>query len=156
MRGLTLIELAISIGLGVILIVMAVPIYGKLQVSAQLNEQTALIVQLLRSTRELSIAGYNGKSHGIFFNIDPAGPDSYTVYQGLSYAVRDTAYDRKTAMDGSLSFANSNLVLTGSDIDINFSRSSGIPNNIGSFFVNHSVAGQKIIAINSLGAVVEN
>lgn len=156
MKGFTIIELLITLGLGVVLVVMAVPIYGNLQVSAQLNEQSALIVQTLRSTREQAVAGYNDSAHGVFFHIDPVGADSYVSYQGSSYVTRNVAYDQTKIMEGTISFQSSSFSLTGADIDINFSKSLGVPNNIGTFLINHSVSGQRSITVNSLGAVTEN
>lgn len=156
MRGFTLIELAITIGLGVILVVAAVPIYGNLQVSTQLNEQSALITQTLRSAREQAVAGYNDSAHGVFFHIDPTGADSYVLYQGSSYVTRNTAYDQTKIIESTLSFQNSSFALTGADVDVNFSKSLGVPNNIGTLLINHSVSGQKSITVNSLGTVAEN
>lgn len=156
MKGFTIIELLITLGLGVALVVMAVPIYGNLQVSTQLNEQAALIVQTLRSTREQAVAGYNDSAHGVFFHIDPVGAGSYVSYQGSSYVTRDVAYDQTKIVEGTISFQNSSFTLPGADIDINFSKSLGAPNNVGTFLINHSVSGQRSITVNSLGAVTEN
>ncbi len=155
-RGFTLIELAITVGLGVILVAMAVPIYGNLQVSAQINEQSALITQTLRSAREQAVAGYNNSAHGVFFRIDPAGADSYILYQGSSYANRNIAYDQTKTMGSALSFQNSSFTLIGADVDVNYSKTLGMPNNIGTLLINHSASGQKSITVNSLGAVTEN
>lgn len=156
MKGFTLVELAITIGLSVILAVMAIPIYGNLQTSSQLNEESALIVQALRSAREQAVAGLNNSGHGVFFRINPAGADSYTIYQGSSYSGRSPAYDQVRTMAGAVSFANSTFALTGVDVDVNFSKSLGMPSNTGTLFINHSASGQRGITVNSLGAASEN
>lgn len=156
MRGFTIVELAVVIGIAVVLVVMAIPIYGKLQISTQLNEQSALVAQTLRTAREQAVAGYNDSGHGVFFRLDPAGSDSYVLYQGTSYATRNTAYDQPKTMDNALSWQNSGFTLIGTDIDVNFSKSLGVPSNIGTLYINHSVSGQRSITVNSLGAVTEN
>lgn len=156
MRGFTLVELVVVIGLGVILVILAIPIYGNLQISTQLSEQSALITQTLRSVREQAVAGYNNSAHGVFFHIDPVGVDSYVSYQGTSYVARNTAYDQTKTMGSALSFQNSGFILTGTDIDVNFSKTLGVPNNIGTLLINHSVSGQRSVTVNSLGAVAGN
>ena len=64
-KGFTIIELLIAIGITVVLVAAASPIYGNLQVSTQLNESSAQITQDLRLAREQSRAGVNGAAHGI-------------------------------------------------------------------------------------------
>jgi prepilin-type N-terminal cleavage/methylation domain-containing protein len=156
MKGFTLIELLVTIAISGLLVVVAIPIYGNLQVSAQLREESSLIVQAIRSTREQSVAGYNNAAHGVYFHIDPAGPDSYTTYEGASYLGRIISGDRTKTIHSTLSFQNSSFTLSEGDIDINFSKSVGEPNNIGTLILHHSVSGQRNIILNSLGAVSEN
>jgi prepilin-type N-terminal cleavage/methylation domain-containing protein len=156
MKGFTLVELIITISLGVILVVAAIPLYGNLQVSTQLNEQSAFVVQTLRSAREQAVAGYNNSASGVFIRIDPVGADSYISYQGSSYSLRDSAYDRIKIMESPLSFQNISFTATSTNIDINFSKSTGVPNNIGNFLIVHSVSGQRNVLINRYGAISEN
>lgn len=156
MRGFTLVELIVVIGLGLVLVVLAIPIYGKLQISTQLGEQSALVTQTLRSVRERAVAGYNNSAHGVFFHLDPVGEDSYISYQGSSYVTRNTAYDQTKTMSSALSFQNAGFILIGTDVDVNFSKTLGVPNNIGTLFINHSVSGQRSVTVNSFGAVAEN
>ncbi len=157
MRGFTLVELVITIAIGVILVVTAVPLYSNLQVSTQLNEQSAMIVQTLRAAREQAVAGYNNSASGVYILINPAGADSYvSYYQGPSYAARNSAYDQTKTMEPPLSFQNVSFITTSTNIDINFSKSTGVPNNIGSFLIVHSVSGQRSIAVNRYGAISEN
>ncbi len=153
MRGFTMIELLLVIALSFILVIASLPIYGQLQVRAQLQETSAQIVQALRIARENSIARYGGNSHGVFFNINPNGSDSYIFYRGDSYATRDTAYDIVYTLDQALIITNLNFTLSGDSIDINFSPGLGRPNNMGSFMLTHVVQGETIIRLNDLGSV---
>ena len=154
MKGFTLIELLIVIGIALILATASIPIYGFFQVQAQLNETSAQLVQNLRIVRENAVAGYNDSAAGIYFDIN-VGNDSYIIYQGSSYALREVAYDRIFLLDSVLNLVNIDFSLSGVDIDINFSKGLGRPNNIGSLDITHDVQGTQMITINSLGMVEE-
>jgi len=155
MKGFTLVELLIVIAITFILAVSAVPIYGSLQVQAQLNESTSQIVQTLRSARQMSVSGYNNSQHGVYFDVT-AGNDKYILYQGSDYSARDNSYDRETILDGSLPLSFIDLSLTGDDVDINFTKNKGKASNTGTVTLTHDVSGQRQIIINSLGVVEEN
>ena len=75
-KGFTFIELLIVIAIVLVLVVASAPIYGNLQVSAQLNESTSLIIQTLRTAKARSIAGINNDIHGVSFQID-----KFTLFQ---------------------------------------------------------------------------
>ena len=142
-RGFTLIELLIVIGVTLILVVAALPMYGSLQVSAQLNENSSLIIQTLRIARERSVAGFNNEEHGVYFT-----SGAYTLYQGPSYAARDSSYDRTTTLPSALSVST-----TFAGGEVNFSKGLGVPNNTGTVTLTHDVKGAKAITINSFGKV---
>ncbi len=154
--GFTLIELLIVIGIIIALTAATIPIYGNLQVSAQLNENSAQIIQAIRTAKERSEAWYNNAQHGVYFDINTVGADKYILYQGPAYASRNILYDREAVLGSSLSFSNSSFTVTGNDIDINFSKGMGIPSNIGVLNLLHSVSGSKSISVNSFGTVEEN
>lgn len=156
MRGFTLVELLITTGIFLLLAAVSLPIYSNLQISTQLNEHAAQITQTLRVAKERATAGYNDSAHGVYFNINPAGADKYVLYQGASYATRATAYDQEVLMDGSYYFGNSGFTLTGTDIDVNFSKTLGKPNNTGTLTINHNISGQRRVIVNAQGAVTEN
>jgi prepilin-type N-terminal cleavage/methylation domain-containing protein len=143
--GFTLVELLIVMAISLILVTAAVPIYGGLQVSAQLNETNSQIIQTLRTARERSVAGVNNSRHGVYF-----GSNTYTIYQGNSYTGRDTAYDRTATLDSALSFTYD---IT--DGEVNFTQNKGKVNNTGTITVNHSVAGSRSIVVNKYGVVEE-
>jgi prepilin-type N-terminal cleavage/methylation domain-containing protein len=150
MKGFTIIELLVVIAITLILAAAAVPIYGSLQVSSQLNENSSLIVQALRSARTNSVARVNNAAHGVYFEINAGGDDKYILYQGASYASRNSSYDRATTLDSSLSLSTT---FTGDEVD--FSRGLGVPDNIGSVTLTHAVQGTRIITVNDLGMVQE-
>ena len=144
--GFTLIEILIVMGISVILAAAAVPIYGGLQINTELNETTSQIVQTLRTARERSVAKLYNSSHGVYFT-----PTTYTLYQGNSYATRDTNYDRIETLGPAISISND---IT--DSDVNFSKNKGKVNNTGTIILTHDVAGSRSIIVNKSGAVEEN
>ena len=148
-QAFTLIELLIVIGIMLILAAVVAPIYGNLQVSGQLNENTSQIIQTLRIARERSIARLNNASHGVYFQAD-----RYTLHQGTSYVLRESEYDREVILDDALGLSWS-LTGTGEEDDINFSKGLGVPNKTGTITLTHDVSGTRQIIINSFGMVEE-
>ncbi len=155
-KGFTLIELLVVISIIIILSVAAIPVYGNLQVSAQLNENTSQIIQAIRTARERSVAGYNNRQHGVYFNINASSDNKYILYQGSSYATREAGYDRETILGSSLSISANDFTFTGSDVDINFSKGLGVPDNTGTIILTHDVSGTRSIILNDLGIVEED
>ena len=156
-RAFTLIELVIVMAITGILVAAAVPVYGNFQGKLQLLDGSSDIVQTLRTARQQAIVGYHDAAHGVYFTIDGSGVDSFTLYQGDSYATRDTNYDQTIELKSSLSLTNSSFTLTGDDIDINFAKGGlGLPGNTGAMILSHSVTGSKTITVNRYGMVEKN
>jgi len=132
----------------------SVPIYGSLQIKAQLSETSAQLVQNLRSARENSLSGYNNFSHGVFLNVVES-PNFYILYQGNSYITRNTGYDRVYNLDKVVTIHNIDMMIIDNNIDINFSSGLGKPSNVGSFNLIHDVTDTSTISINSLGKIEE-
>jgi len=148
--GFTLIELLIVIAITLILGVSAVPIYGNLQVSAQLNSTGDQLVQTLRTAKERSTARVNNSSHGVYFEINSGSEDRIIFYQGSSYAGRDSDYDRVTKLDDAIT-----LSTTLAESEVSFSKGVGTPNTTGTVTLTHSVDGERVVTINNIGTVEE-
>lgn len=156
-RGFTFLEVIVVMAITGLLIAAASPVYGSFQVKLQLLDSSANIVQILRTARQQSLVGLNDASHGVYFDIDSSGIDTYTLYQGDSYELRTVSYDQVFTLNHSLSIENNTFDLTGSDIDINFSKGGlAIPNNLGSLVLSHSVTGSKTISVNKYGKIEKN
>lgn len=156
--GFTLVELMVVVGIAALLAGAAFPLYGNLQVSGQLNETSAQLVQTLRLARTRSVARVNDTAaqpapHGVYLEIN-AGADRYILYQGASYALRATAHDRAVTLADGLSISTS-LAGTGDANDINFSRGLGVPNKTGTITLTHTAGGSRTITLNTFGAVTE-
>lgn len=148
-KGFTLIEILLVIGLGIMLIAAAIPIYSNLQVSSQLNESSAQCAQTIRLARTRSAARLHNSSHGVFFDINPTGSDRYVLFEGSSYASRNQSYDRIIILDSAIALSAS---LRGS-AEIVFSPSFGLPSATGTIIMGHSASGDRTISINAAGAV---
>ncbi len=144
-KGFTFIEMLITISMTVAIFTLAIPIYSNLSISSQLNENASLLVQNLRITREKSINRFNNSSYGIKLQTN-----RYIIYQGDSYSTRDDTYDRVVDF-GSVVSASSDLV----DNEINFSKSFGMPNNIGTINLLHETGNNRLVEINKFGMVQE-
>lgn len=149
-RGFTLIELLLVIAILVIITGLSVPIYGNLQIKTQINENISLIIQTLRTAKERSISRVNDSAHGIYFEINPGADDKFILYQGSSYASRNSSYDRETVLDSTL-----HIITNLTDNEVNFSKGLGLPNNVGTITLSHDTTGVKNISINSMGIVQE-
>ncbi len=154
-NSFTLIELLIVIGIMLLLTAVTVPIYGMLQVSSQLNENSSQAVQALRIAKERSMSRFNNSSHGVYFETNLIGEDKYVLYQGVSYAARESSYDREYVLDDVLKLSWS-LLGVGDEGDINFSKGLGVPGKTGTIILIHDVSGARSIIINNLGAIEEN
>lgn len=149
-KSFTLIELIIVMAIMLILVAIGAPIYGNLQVKSQLNENASQLVQNLRIIKVRSIAGLNNSAHGVYFEINPETNDQYILYQGSSYASRDSSYDLVITLDQVLTITTS---LTGQEV--NFSQGLGVPDNTGEIILSHDTSGNKVISINALGLIQE-
>jgi len=153
-NGFTLIEFLIVIAIMLFMSAVGLAMFSNLHGSTQLNENVLQIIQTLKIARERSVASYNNSAHGVFLTI--TNPYKYVLYQGNSYVTRNASFDRGVIFDAALSLNTSDIVLTGGNIDINFSQSSGQPNNTGTIIVTHNSATSRLIKINSIGLVEEN
>lgn len=144
--GFTLVEFIVVVAVTLIITASVAPVYGNLQTTSQLNETVSQAAQFLRIGRQQSVDGFNNTAHGVKFQ-----PDRYILYQGMSYAARNIAYDREVVLDDVLSITTD---LTNDEV--NFSKGSGEPNNSGTITINHEIEGFKSITVNAYGAVAEN
>ena len=149
--GFTLIELLIVIGITLAMATAAAaPIYGNFQGLAQIHGTTADVLQTLRIARERSVAGLNDSGHGVFLDMNASGDDSIVLYQGSSYALRDTSLDREIFLTAVLDLTST------AGTDINFSQGLGVPSTTGVLSINHEIIGGSDISINKFGIISED
>jgi len=151
-RGYTFLELIIVVAILGILVLIAGPIFNTLQNSSQTVRATSEIVSTLRQARENSRARVSDVAYGVFFNINPTGDDSYTLYEGNSYATRNSNQDIVKTLPSPFTLSTT---LVGNEI--NFSKGRGILDNTGTITVSQVSTGvTRVITINSLSMIDEN
>lgn len=147
-KGLTMVELLISVLVLLIIVAAAIPIYGNFQVFSQLNENTSQFIQTLRLARERSAAGANNFSHGVKLQ-----SNRYILYQGSSYTLRQASYDREILLSNTLNLSWT-LTGAGEEGDINFSKGLGAPNKVGTIILTNNTDSRSI-NINDFGLIEE-
>ena len=151
-EGFTFLELVIVMAIGLVLVGFGSQIYGNLQPSTQISRISSEILQATRTAKSKSVARENNAAHGIFFDTTA---NSFTLYQGATYATRNSSFDLTTTLGGSLSLTTA-LTGSGDADDVNFSTGLGTPNKTGTITVTHDTVGTKTISINSLGLIEGN
>jgi prepilin-type N-terminal cleavage/methylation domain-containing protein len=86
--GFTLIELIIVIALIGLLVLLAIPFYQSLQLKADLNQVGEKLASDLRRQQTYATSGKGVSAWGVRFNAD-----SYTLFKGISFSLRDPAVD---------------------------------------------------------------
>ena len=147
-KGFTMIELLLVVGIILLVIGLGSPVYRNLMVSTQLNDNSDQMVQLIRIARDRSVTRENNSSHGVYFEINNPGDDRVVVYQGSSYVGRDQAYDQVLDLDSAMSLAT-----TISGNEVKFTPGTGEPDKTGIVTITHSVSGSRSITVNRVGLV---
>lgn len=86
--GFTLMELIIVIALVGILAILAIPFYQSLQLKADLNQVGEKLASDLRRQQTYAASGKGASAWGARFNTD-----SYTLFKGASFVLRDPTAD---------------------------------------------------------------
>lgn len=148
-NGFTLIELLVVVGMTLIAATMAIPLYGNLQGSIDVNETVIDAVQLIRKARTLSFSSYQGGSYGVHFDSDNR---RFVLYQGDNFLSRNQAFDMFLPISSGVIISQ-----LPADFEAHFARGTGLSSQVGHFDIGHqSTDSIRIININNLGAVDAN
>ena len=96
--GVTLLEVMLSVAVIALLAGMAAPVYQSFQVRNDLDVAANTLAQTLRRAQLLSKIGVNEGAWGVFVQ-----SGSITLFQGDTYAGRNTAYDEVWSVPNSIS-----------------------------------------------------
>jgi len=110
--GFTLIELVVVIAIIAVLAGLTAPSLVSHYNYYKISGERDLLGSLVRRARGMSLAGANGKDHGL-----KIASASYTIFEGTSWATRDTTKDLATPR-------NTSITMTGGS-EIVFSYLSG-------------------------------
>lgn len=139
-KGFTIIEVLLSLAIIGILAGISTPIYQSFQVRNDLDIATVTIAQSLRRAQTLSQSVDNDSTWGI-----DVRSGSITIYKGVSYIARDSAYDELFEMPSSLTPSGMNGVV--------FNTLTGLPQKTGSIILTSNANETRTIIINSKGMV---
>lgn len=138
--GFTLLEVLLSIAVITIIAGISVPIYQLLQVRNNLDIATVAIAQTLRRAQTLSQAVASDTSWGVAI-----ASETITLFQGTSYATRDTAFDEV--------FETSINVVPSGVSEIVFTKFTGLPQTTGTITLTSNTNETRIITVNAKGMV---
>ena len=124
-KGLGMFEMVLSMGVIAAFSVTVLGIYAGLR-TFNLEDTPLTLIQHIRLTHNNSIMGLNRSKHGIRFE-----SNKYTLYQGESYETRNTDYDQNFDLPDGVILCWSLFGEEGAADEINFSKSEGMPDNIG-------------------------
>lgn len=148
-RGFTLIELILVIGILSVIFAISAPIYGNWQVAIQSDTAAIEIKTALELAKSRSRSGYYNSEHGVYFDINESGADSYTIYKGQNYALRDQGQDDLRVLSNCL-----NLSTSLPTNEINFSKGLGEQSATGTITIVNSATSQtQTLSINELGVI---
>ena len=142
-RGMMLAELLVVVALMALIFAMATPLYARLHSSTQLREATRELMHTITLARTRAVARMNDAVHGVYVQ-----HTQYTLFQGATYAGRDTSYDRVTLVEPAVTLTTT---LTGDEI--RFSRGLGAPHATGTITLTHAIHGTQTITIDNFGSV---
>ena len=118
MRGLTLIEILLIVGILAILLILTIPVGLDFYRSQQLNSHTQGIIQTLRRAQLKEMSIEDDSNFGVYLT-----NDNYILFKGSSFnEPRDTQFDEIFDLPG---------IITVSGIsEIVFSKFEGIPESL--------------------------
>lgn len=88
MKGFTLIEMLIVIGIMAIIASAGIPVVLNLYRDYRMNSEVRLLSSVLERARDKAMNNFNGSAHGVFI-----GSDNYVIFEGDDYETRNTSQD---------------------------------------------------------------
>lgn len=138
-KGFTLIEAILVIAILIILGSVGIPVFGTFLERNNLKVAESTIVGALRSAQISAMNNLGDSDWGVW-----ASAGQVVVYKGESYASRDTAFDIVHSTSTSVLYSGIN--------EINFAKTSGLPNTTGDFVLS-TTNGVDNISINEKGKI---
>lgn len=140
LRGVTLIEILLSVALITALAGFSLPLMSSFQSRNDLDLTSSTIVSAIRRAQVLSLSSVSDSSWGVSMS-----STSTTLFAGNSYATRDITLDE--------SYNNSGTITTSGLSEIVFTKKTGLPSTTGTTTVTSSYNGVSNIYINENGVI---
>jgi len=139
MRGLTLLEILLVVGIVAILVSLTLPLGLDFYRSQQLETQCQGVIQALRRAQLKAISVESDSSFGVYLT-----DDNYTLFKGSSYLTRDADFDEVFDLP---------MIITVSGLqEIVFSKLEGKPNITGNIILSGD-SDSRTININEMGRI---
>lgn len=142
--GFSLIELIVVIALSTVLASISWPLYQNFQHHQALITTSQEIVATLRFAQRCAVTGEHNSHWGVYFSPEPT--KTFTLYSGLNYNLRTTAWDEVHEFSA--------VVSVSEDLDINFNQQGMIATDA-TVVITNPENQQKIVHISSTGTIEE-
>lgn len=139
-RGFTLIEVMLSVVIIGILAGLSAPVYASLQTRGDLDTNAQAIAEQLRRANTYARAIKSDNPWGVRI-----GGGAVTLFEGTSYATRDTTNDEITYLPGTLTATGLSEVV--------FAKATGLTATTGTITLTASTNDTKAITVNAKGMV---
>lgn len=139
-KAFSLIELSLTISLLAIIGTLSIPVCLNIQRQAELTNAANNLASFWRQGQHLSQAMANDARWGV-----KVGPSSITLFQGLSFSLRDSSSDQVVNLAPSVTPSN--------QLEVVFDKYSGLPDQAASVILTSSDGSTKTVNLNSLGLV---
>lgn len=137
--GFTLIELLLVISIIMVIGTMSVVFFSRFLTQNSVANVSDQLIGQLRKAQIYSMMGRQNGGWGVQF-----GSNTITLFQGNTYATRNTAFDETFSV-------NSNISISGFS-EIDFTKTTGSPSTTGTYTISGNDT-SKQITINSQGVV---
>ena len=138
--GFTLIELLLSVAMISMIAGISLPVYISFQTRNELATTSSAVVEMLRRAQNYARVGMNDSQWGV-----AVAASSVTLFEGSSYAARDTAQDEVLTLAGSLSASGLGEVV--------FAELTGVPSTTGTITLTSSTNDTHALTLNAKGVV---
>ena len=117
MRGVTLLEILISVAIIAIVATMLIGVFGAWRASGDLEDARSNVMGLLKDARSRTLASKNNTTYGVRFETERA-----VLFKGTVYSSSDPANENYN-LPGSIKI--NDISLTGGAVDTVFTRLNG-------------------------------
>jgi prepilin-type N-terminal cleavage/methylation domain-containing protein len=139
-QGFTLIEMLLCMSILVVLVGLSLPFYQSFQSRSDLAATAQQVAETIRRAQTYAQGVSSDAAWSVEFQ---AG--SVTLFQGTSYAGRNTSYDEVVTLPGSVSLSGSS--------EVQFTKLSGMPNAPVSVTLTSTTSGNRAVSVNAKGMV---
>jgi type II secretory pathway pseudopilin PulG len=145
-KGFSVLEIIVVITISVMILATTTIFENRMLIDARFETLTQELIESLKLAQMRSITRFKDNQWGVNFTTN-----SFTLFRGISFALRDSTYDIQTNLPATVTL--SNLTFNGGGSQVVFQKISGSTTNYGTLMINSQLGNTKTISINALGQV---